>query len=70
VRLLGLGVSGLEPSGQGQADLFADAAEERARRMAKAADAVRERMGERALTRARLLGGADDDEASTLPSVD
>jgi DNA polymerase-4 len=70
VRLLGLGVSGLEPTGQGQAELFADAAEERARRMAKAADAVRERLGERAMTRARLLGGADDDEASTLPSVD
>ena len=38
--------------------------------MARGADAVRERMGEKAVIRARLMGGADEDEASTLPSVD
>jgi DNA polymerase-4 len=77
-RLLGVGVSGLEPAGHGQAGLFPDPGEERARRVARASDAVRERVGERALTRARLLGGrqrdgdGEDDpaEASSLPSVD
>jgi len=70
IRLLGLGVSGIEPRESVQADLFVDPGEERARRMARGADAVRERMGEKAVTRARLLGWADEDEASTLPSVD
>jgi hypothetical protein len=58
----------------------------RARRAARVADAVRARLGENAITRARLLprgpakrrGGAgkggkgegDADEASSLPSVD
>lgn len=80
VRLLGVGVSGLERPGTGQAALFVDESDERARRMARAADAVRDRLGDGAVTRARLLGGrrrpegkkedADDDEASSLPSVD
>jgi DNA polymerase-4 len=70
IRLLGLGVSGIERRESVPPDLFADPGEERARRMARAADAVRERMGEKSVTRARLLGGADEDEASTLPSVD
>jgi nucleotidyltransferase/DNA polymerase involved in DNA repair len=79
VRLLGIGISGLEPSGSGQASLFADPDEERARRAARASDAVRDRLGENALTRARLLrrhGRKGDDEedeapeASSLPSVD
>ena len=73
IRLLGLGVSGLEPAGRGQAALFETPADERARRWAAAADAVRERLGERAVTRARLLRGEDEpdpDEASTLPAVD
>ena len=77
VRLLGLGVSGLEPEGHGQGQLFSSNAEQRARRMTLAADAVRDRVGEGAVTRARLLrrrrrGGKDDDsgEASSLPSVD
>jgi nucleotidyltransferase/DNA polymerase involved in DNA repair len=55
VRLLGVGVSGLEPAGAGQARLFPDASEERARRMARAADSVRDRLGDGAITRARLL---------------
>ena len=55
VRLLGLGVSGLEPAGSGQSEMFVDEDERRARRMARAADAVRDRLGERSLTRARLL---------------
>jgi len=78
VRLLGVGVSGLEPAGGGQGELFADPDEDRARRVARAADAVRHRMGERSLTRARLLdvpGNADEDgedpfDAGNLPSVD
>ncbi|HEU4403416.1 MAG TPA: DNA polymerase IV [Candidatus Polarisedimenticolia bacterium] len=55
VRLLGVGLSGLESAGSGQGGLFPDAAEERARRVARAADSLRERHGEGALTRARLL---------------
>ena len=78
VRLLGLRVSGLEPAGVGQGSLFEDPEQERARRASRAADAVRQRMGDRALTRARLLerpGHGEDDgedpaEASSLPSVD
>ena len=75
VRLLGVGVSGLEPAGRGQASLFEDPDETKSRRMARAADAVREKLGERAVTRARLLrkkkeGEDDDKEASSLPSVD
>jgi len=87
VRLLGVGVSGIEPVGTGapaQAEMFADPAVERARRAARAADAVRARLGDDAITRARLLrrgpakrrggadegGGAGEGEASSLPSVD
>jgi nucleotidyltransferase/DNA polymerase involved in DNA repair len=74
VRLLGIGVSGLEPYGSGQGRLFPDAAEEKTRRMARAADAVRERLGEGAITRARLLRRGrrkkKPSEASSLPSVD
>ena len=61
VRLLGVGVSGIEPAGSPgrgvQAGLFADPAEQRARRAARAADAVRDRLGDAAITRARLLEG-------------
>jgi nucleotidyltransferase/DNA polymerase involved in DNA repair len=75
VRLLGLGVSGLEPAGTGQASLFSDPDEVKARRLAVASDAVRNRMGEKALTRARLLrrkrgDDAPPEEASSLPAVD
>jgi DNA polymerase IV len=83
VRLLGVGVSGIAPVGAtpgAQATLFADPDEARARRAARAADAVRARLGDDAITRARLLRRAparkrrdsadDDSEASSLPSVD
>ncbi len=78
VRLLGVGLSGLEPAGAAPCSLFPDAAEERARRAARASDTVRERLGEEAITRARLLqrrgrGGRRKPrppEASSLPSVD
>ena len=75
VRLLGVGVSHLEPAGSGQAKLFPDPHEDRLRRVARATDAVRDAIGEGAVTRARLLRGGrrrDDDpgEASSLPSVD
>ncbi len=75
VRLLGVGISGLEPSGTGQQSLFEDETESKTRRAALAADTVRQRMGDDALTRARLLRprkkrDGDPDEASSLPSVD
>jgi DNA polymerase-4 len=73
VRLLGVGVSGLEPAGHGQARLFTGADEERARRAARATDAVRDRLGERAVTRARLLPTGrkkPSPQTSNLPSVD
>ncbi len=75
VRLLGVGVSGLEPASCMQPTLFADDAGERARRVARAADAVRGKLGRDALVRARLLrprpsGPAPLPEASSPPSVD
>ena len=74
VRLLGVGVSGLQGDGLAQPELFDDPAAERTRRLARAADAVRERFGDEAVTRARLTRGrgkkGDADEASSLPSVD
>jgi nucleotidyltransferase/DNA polymerase involved in DNA repair len=78
VRLLGVGVSGLDSSRSGQGSLFEASEDERARRLARAADAVREKLGETAVMRARLLrrprrDSKDDDtaeEASSLPSVD
>ena len=68
----------MEPARSGQGSLFEAPAEERARKLALATDAVREKLGEKALTRARLLekpGRRSDedespDEACSLPSVD
>jgi nucleotidyltransferase/DNA polymerase involved in DNA repair len=78
VRLLGVGVSGLEPAAAVQEILFPDPVEEQARRLARATDAVRARYGEDAVTRARLRRHRSDEEeedddspeASSLPSVD
>ncbi len=82
VRLLGLGVSSLEPAGAGQAALFGDERREKLRSLAKTADELREKFGRAALARARLIaqprttgtdadaGGEDAAEASSLPSVD
>jgi DNA polymerase-4 len=53
VRLLGLGVANLEPLTEVSSGLFD---EERARRAARAADLVRAKLGDSALTRARLMG--------------
>jgi|KBSSwiStaDraftv2_1062776.scaffolds.fasta_scaffold76025_2 DNA polymerase-4 len=58
VRLLGVGMSGLldraDPAG-GTGTLFRDPSDERAQRAARAADAIRSRLGDEAITRARLL---------------
>ncbi len=76
VRLLGVGVSHLEPAGAGQAELFPDPREDKRRRVARATDAVRDALGEDAVTRARLLRDrrrpdeTEDGEASSPPSVD
>lgn len=75
VRLLGVGVSALEPSSRAPSTLFSDPDEDRARNAAAATDAVREKFGEEAITRARLLRGKRTDgetppEASSPPSVD
>jgi DNA polymerase-4 len=55
IRLLGLGVSSIQPAGTGQAELFIDPDEARARKLTDAADSVRNKLGEHTLTRARLL---------------
>ena len=69
VRLLGVGVSGLAGGGAAPAPLFPDAKTERARKLARAADAVKDKLGEDALTRGSLLRRKKG-EASSLPSVD
>jgi DNA polymerase-4 len=81
VRLLGLGVSQLEAAQAVQRSLFSDPDEQRARRLARASDAVRDKLGEKSLVRARLIRkkskkkqessrDAGPEEASSLPSVD
>jgi DNA polymerase-4 len=77
VRLLGVGAGNLVPRGEQQEDLFPEEATVRARRLARATDAIRTRYGDSAVTRARLsarsgAGTSEDaeDEASSLPAVD
>ena len=75
VRLLGVGVSSLTRVGGGQIELFLDDDERRARKLATATDAVRAKIGEAGITRARLLKRPqqeedEDGEASSLPAVD
>jgi len=64
IRLLGVGVSALTPRDSGQTELFMDDDERRARALTRAADAVKDRVGERGVTRARLL------RKKRRPSVD
>jgi DNA polymerase-4 len=58
VGTLGVGLSGLSDAETGQMDLFGDAATPRNERLEKAVDAIRDRFGEDAVQRSRLLGRA------------
>ncbi|HJQ98182.1 MAG TPA: DNA polymerase IV [Candidatus Polarisedimenticolaceae bacterium] len=55
VRLLGVGVSGIAKAGTKAGSLFPDAGTLRAKRIAGAEDAVRSKLGDRAVTRASLV---------------
>jgi DNA polymerase-4 len=55
VRLLGVGTSNLASAETAQPPLFPDPNQVRAHKLAKATDAVRDKMGENAVTRARLI---------------
>jgi DNA polymerase-4 len=59
VRLIGVGVSGIVPAGSVPAHLFRDPAVDRARRLARAQDSVREKLGDGAVRRAALLKKVD-----------
>ena len=58
VGTLGVGLSGLSEAGPGQMQLFSDSSPPRDARLEKAMDAIRNRFGEDAVQRARLLGRA------------
>ena len=58
VGTLGVGVSGLVDDEAGQLDLFAASAPARSQKLETAMDAIRDRFGEDAVQRARLLGRA------------
>ena len=59
VGTLGVGLSGLTEEDEGQMELFAPAtALPRAKRLEAAVDAIRDRFGEDAMQRSRLLGRA------------
>jgi DNA polymerase-4 len=58
VGTLGVGLSGLSDAETAQMDLFCDPSRPRDQRLENAIDAIRDRFGEDALQRARLLGRA------------
>jgi DNA polymerase-4 len=58
VGTLGVGIAGLSDAGPGQMDLFSAPSKPRDARLEKAMDAIRDRFGEDAVQRARLLGRA------------
>jgi DNA polymerase-4 len=58
VGTLGVGLSGLSDADDGQLDLFAGTTRPRKERLEVAMDAIRDRFGEDAVQRARLLGRA------------
>jgi DNA polymerase-4 len=58
VGTLGVGLAGLSDAGPGQMDLFADPSPPRDTRLESAMDTIRNRFGEDAVQRARLLGRA------------
>ncbi|MDQ6921338.1 MAG: hypothetical protein M3170_07060 [Candidatus Dormibacteraeota bacterium] len=58
VGTLGVGLSGLSDAETAQMDLFSDPSRPRGERLERAMDAIRDRFGEEALQRARLLGRA------------
>jgi DNA polymerase-4 len=58
VGTLGVGLSGLSDAGPGQMQLFSDPSPPRSARLENAMDAIRNRFGEDAVQRARLLGRA------------
>jgi DNA polymerase-4 len=58
VGTLGVGLSGLSEVDPGQMDLFSDPSRPRGERLVAAMDAIRDRFGEDAVQRARLLGRA------------
>ena len=58
VGTLGVGVSGLTDGDAGQLDLFPQAGRPRSERLEAAVDAIRDRFGEDAVQRSRLLGVA------------
>jgi DNA polymerase-4 len=58
VGTLGVGLAGLSDVDAGQMDLFSDRSQPRNERLEAAMDAIRNRFGEDAVQRARLLGRA------------
>ena len=58
VGTLGVGVSALSDEDSGQLDLFREPAPPRRQRLEAAVDAIRDRFGEDAVQRSRLLGRA------------
>jgi len=58
IGTLGVGLSGLSDGDAGQLDLFVEPAHPRTERLEKAVDRIRDRFGEDAVQRSRLLGRA------------